>query len=320
MPRMRDRLRSLTLPPPAIWTLALLLAIGGGATLLGAAMPMSERSVVLLDVVCGVACLMGAATVWACGTRVPVAAVHALLGAGTAATTAIATFAHTSGGLVLTAFAYTWVSVYAAHFLSRRAAMAHAAAITVAFGAAVAVNDLPNRLISWAVVCGTVWAITTVIGVLTAQLRRQAETDALTGILNRQGLERVARQQFALASRTRSPLCVALLDLDRFKAINDTLGHGEGDRVLIRAAGAWRAAIRASDVLARHGGDEFVLLLPSTDSSDAEALLARLQDTSPARFCHGLTLRSEGDTLESAVARADRELYDAKALRRAVAA
>jgi diguanylate cyclase (GGDEF)-like protein len=314
-----DSERSATARPAAVWALSLLLAIGAAATLMGAAMPMSEGSPVLLDVVCGLTCLVAAATVWRLGERTTPVLVHAALAGGTVATSTIAAAAHTSGGLALTTFGYTWVSLYAAHFLSRRAAAAHAAAITVAFAAALAINDLPNRPITWAVVCGTVWAISAVVGVLTAQLRAKAETDPLTGVLNRQGLDRAARQLCALADRTDSPLGVAILDLDRFKAVNDTLGHVAGDRLLVESVAAWRATMRASDVLARHGGDEFILLLPATEPSAAEHLLDRLREESPVSFSHGLTGWSEGDTLDTALARADQELYRAKAARRAPA-
>jgi diguanylate cyclase (GGDEF)-like protein len=160
-----------------------------------------------------------------------------------------------------------------------------------------------------------VWAITLVIGVLSAQLRSQAETDALTGTLNRQGLARAARKLIALGERTESLLTVAILDLDGFKAVNDTLGHAAGDRLLAETVAAWRDGLRASDVLARPGGDEFVLLLPATGRSGAARVLDRLRAHSPSPFSHGLATVAPGETLESALARADRDLYRAKAAR-----
>ena len=106
---------------------------------------------------------------------------------------------------------------------------------------------------------------------------REAMHDPLTGLLNRRGLvERLDR----ILKRRRSgeqPFTVAYLDLDGFKAINDRHGHGVGDRCLASAAEAMRAVLRAEDLLARPGGDEFVALLPSADGETAGEVLARLQ-------------------------------------------
>lgn len=92
-------------------------------------------------------------------------------------------------------------------------------------------------------------------------LRRQATTDSLTGLPNRAEFERRADAMLARAERDGSGACLVLVDLDRFKAINDTAGHAAGDRVLVEAAGRLRRAVRESDIVGRWGGDEFVLLL-----------------------------------------------------------
>ena len=313
--RTMPSLGLLRVPPVGVWTLALLLTIGGATALLGAAMPMSAQAPVALDAACGAVGLGCAAVTWWLGAATPRVVIHGMLGIACAGATAIIASAATAGGLLLTAYAYTWIGVYAGQFLSRRAATAHAGLITAAFAGALLVNDLPNRAIHWSVVCATVWAITLVIGVLSAQLRSQAETDALTGTLNREGLARAARQLIALGERTESLLTVAILDLDGFKAVNDTLGHAAGDRLLAEPVAAWREGLRASDVLARHGGDEFVLLLPATGRSAAARVLDRLRARSASPFSHGLATVGPGETLDSALARADRDLYRAKAAR-----
>jgi GGDEF domain-containing protein len=89
-----------------------------------------------------------------------------------------------------------------------------------------------------------------------------AMTDALTGVLNRHGFQLLAEQQLKMATRNRIPVALLFADVDDLKTINDRDGHAEGDRTLARVAAAIRASTRESDVVARFGGDEFVVLLP----------------------------------------------------------
>jgi len=107
-----------------------------------------------------------------------------------------------------------------------------------------------------------------------------ATTDMLTGLPNRALLHDRLRETLAATSRDGSstaPLALLLLDLDRFKWINDTLGHHVGDAVLTRVAEALRGAVRRTDTVARLGGDEFAVLLPGADASDAEAVARTIQ-------------------------------------------
>jgi diguanylate cyclase (GGDEF)-like protein len=120
---------------------------------------------------------------------------------------------------------------------------------------------------------------------LLAQLREQAERleqqtreDALTGLYNRRHLEEVLREAFAAARRYRHPLSVALIDLDRFKWVNDTLSHQVGDEVLRTAAEIFTRFTRAADVVARYGGEEFVLVMPQTDLQGARAVCERIRE------------------------------------------
>jgi diguanylate cyclase (GGDEF)-like protein len=110
---------------------------------------------------------------------------------------------------------------------------------------------------------------------LVRQLRDAAETDLVTGVYSHRHLQDRIRQETARATRSRSPLSVLMVDLDEFKRINDEHGHLAGDRVLRAIAGALRAAVRTSDVVARYGGDEFVVLMPDTDATDAEPVAQR---------------------------------------------
>ena len=101
--------------------------------------------------------------------------------------------------------------------------------------------------------------------------------DQLTGALNRRGLEDAFESETSRANRRRSPLCVALLDIDNFKKLNDTLGHDAGDAALIHLATVIRETMRPQDTVARFGGEEFIILLPDTPLPDAQKALIRLQ-------------------------------------------
>src|SRR5690606_2572761 len=98
---------------------------------------------------------------------------------------------------------------------------------------------------------------------------RQMRHDQLTGTLNRRGLEEVFEKEAARAQRRGSTLSIGLLDIDHFKKLNDTLGHHTGDAALVHLANVVRKHLRPQDVLARFGGEEFLILLPETETDDA---------------------------------------------------
>jgi diguanylate cyclase (GGDEF)-like protein len=146
------------------------------------------------------------------------------------------------------------------------------------------------------------------------ELERLARTDELTGLPNRRDWEERLPAELARASRAEQSLCVAMLDLDRFKTYNDNRGHQAGDRLLSEAAEAWLGALRPYDVLARYGGEEFSLLLPDVDLDDAIALVERLRAATPdGESCSaGLAAWDGAEDAASLVGRADAALYEAK--------
>ena len=123
----------------------------------------------------------------------------------------------------------------------------------------------------------------------------------------------------ARAERSGEPLCLALLDLDHFKAYNDEHGHQAGDAHLRRAAALWRREVRTIDVLARYGGEEFGVLLPSCEIIEAHEVIDRVRAATPngQTASAGVVQYDGRESADSLLARADAALYRAKHLGRA---
>lgn len=153
------------------------------------------------------------------------------------------------------------------------------------------------------------------------RLETAAERDAMTQLYNLQTFRVLAAARIAAAADTEL-LAIAVLDLDEFKQVNDTRGHPAGDRALRLVATAVRAGLRGSDIAARYGGDEFVLLLDECDDAAAERIVQRVRQTvaalssgvgSPLSLSAGLaTYPSCGRDLDELIRRADEALFTAK--------
>ncbi|MEO5899460.1 MAG: diguanylate cyclase, partial [Ilumatobacteraceae bacterium] len=157
---------------------------------------------------------------------------------------------------------------------------------------------------------------------LTEQLEHQATHDTLTDLANRRTLELRLEEALARASRSGGMIALCFLDLDRFKDVNDTRGHAAGDALLVSIAEQIRTAVRTSDLPARVGGDEFVVLLDPIDGAgQALAAATRLRNLilaiddsdSPIGASIGLAISESGDSPAVLVSRADAALYRAKA-------
>lgn len=153
------------------------------------------------------------------------------------------------------------------------------------------------------------------------QLYQLAHTDPLTGVANRRSIIEAMHRALEHHNKTKEPLSLVLLDLDHFKQVNDQYGHETGDKVLVHVARLMRQNLRQGDYVGRWGGEEFVLLLPSTSLQEAQELCHRLrqllaenslESLRPVSASFGIASAIPGDTPDQLVSRADAAMYLSK--------
>jgi diguanylate cyclase (GGDEF)-like protein len=190
-------------------------------------------------------------------------------------------------------------------------------------------SNLHNRAVFYAYLGGAAAFnfsfLSLMIQRMLGHLRHLSQHDALTGLLNRRALEAALHREWQRARRSGRPLAAVALDLDHFKAVNDRHGHPVGDAVLVEAARRFERIARSSDLVARIGGEEFLVLMPEADEQGArraaERLLSELRRmpielpglSLPCTASAGVTRMQPGDgTPQEVLLRADRALYRAK--------
>ncbi|MEW6590364.1 MAG: diguanylate cyclase [Pseudomonadota bacterium] len=157
-----------------------------------------------------------------------------------------------------------------------------------------------------------------------AQMSTLVREDPLTRSLNRRGLDEEFAREAARADRYDAPFCVAVLDIDNFKALNDLRGHQTGDDALVHLVKVAKAQLRLTDHIARLGGEEFLIIMPNTPLDEAARIVARLQrrltkeyfladnEKVLITFSAGVAQRATGETQETLIDRADAAMYQAK--------
>jgi len=156
------------------------------------------------------------------------------------------------------------------------------------------------------------------------QISEVAHQDYLTGTLNRRGMDEALEREFSRADRHDTILCIAIMDIDHFKKLNDSLGHSAGDQALVHFVSVIKSVLRTTDVLARYGGEEFIIILPVTPQEEAIQVVTRVQRELTKKyfmnrnervlitFSAGVAERKPGEMPESLIPRADAALYQAK--------
>ncbi len=224
---------------------------------------------------------------------------------------------------------YVWPVLWTTFFFGRRGALAIVLSIGLAHAVTLlllpAASSYPGRWLD-VMVAVSVLAIVVLTLVdrndrLLTQLAGEARTDALTGLLNRRGFDERASLELARSSRDRGSIALLAFDIDYFKHINDEWGHEIGDRVLVRIGRLLRNESRDIDVVARFGGEEFIIMLPACADVEAQALAERVRlavatrDSSelpPVRMSAGIVASVAPESVESMLQRADSALYHAK--------
>src|SRR4051794_27833685 len=195
--------------------------------------------------------------------------------------------------------------IWIALFGSRRTLALSVVAVAVVYWGPIIVDhtDYPDS--GWRVGAGFI-CLCAILGAtmqgLRDQVRAQAQrltglalADDLTGLANRRAWDAAVDAALFAAERRGEPVCVALIDIDHFKAVNDAQGHAAGDAVLVALARAWEPVVRRGDLLARIGGDEFALLLPASDLDEARGVIARMSAGTAATPCSVGLARWDGE-------------------------
>jgi diguanylate cyclase (GGDEF)-like protein len=307
------------------WRLAAILFIGGGLGAIPADAlhrPAHEPTIYLLPLLA----LVSGAVCWAIADRVSRRWLPLMTVVATAEIALTVYFA----GEIFSIF-YILVCFFAAYVFDDRRVIAFqfglasvAALLPIAYDPDTARDTLILGLVLIPTLLLTAGAITFLRERLEAseeRFRRLAESDPLTGVGNYRMLLQRMPVELSHHHRHQRELAVIVVDLDDFKRVNDELGHQRGDRVLQEVAGSLLGAVRTSDVLVRHGGDEFCVVAPETDRAAADELAERLRDgirqvsvgDRPIGASTGCAIfPGDADNLNGLLSRADEELRTSK--------
>jgi len=266
---------------------------------------LGNRAIGVFDILVGLALLLT-------GRRWPRAAYHVLVAGGALLIATAMVLSKGSASAEDPIIVFTLPIVAGAAYFAWRGAAVHTAIVVAAAFAAMAYAGIRHSEII--IVLGALVCIGTFVAWLT-RLADRVEEDPLTQLGNRRALMRQLETAVERAERTGDGFAVVMLDLDHFKAINDSAGHAAGDELLRACAARWRDLVPDERLIFRYGGDEFALILPSCSLGDATELAERLRGGLPSGTTTsvGAAVWAPGDSSSLLMGRADVALYEAKA-------
>lgn len=220
-----------------------------------------------------------------------------------------------SGLAVLVLLPVIWLALYGTR---RQLALALTACVLTLAVPIVLVGEPRYPFAEWRRTVATA-LVATIVGLTVQRLvitvRGQSRTDPLTGLANRRAFEERMELELATARRSKRPLSAVFIDLDHFKSVNDRDGHAAGDRVITESGRAWGQVLRAADLLARIGGEEFIALLPDCGPNEAREIGERLRVATPRGMTSsaGVVTWDGRESSDDLLKRADRAMFAAKA-------
>jgi diguanylate cyclase (GGDEF)-like protein len=314
---LNDRLEALLFEPFKVIGIFRMAAVG--AILMS--LPFSHyshRSLAVLLIAAGVATIVTCVEFMIID-RLPVWSIHIDILVGVVFVSVLAAVGPSAH--VNFAVLYIWIAFFAALNFRPIVASLHIAGVGVAYAVVLAVgSDVPNPATDWMAMFGTATMLSAVAYGLMRVLRRTSREDPLTRMANRRSWDERTDEELERARRNKTPLSIAVIDIDDFKAVNDREGHQAGDRLLRKFADEWGGTIRGSgDFMARLGGDEFGLLAPGSDDIGIRRVVERLDAISlnGVSCSIGVATWNGTETVADLFRRADEAMYQIKRERRA---
>lgn len=292
-----------------VWTMALGLILRGMALFAAWLAPAGGLPVGADRIVIGVLSLVVGVTILAMRWQVPNWFLHLNVTLWMVMVAWLTATAASPLAVPMNLMSLMAVSIYVGAWFPPHQTVVHLAFGAVAsFVGVMAFGELREMFVLWLVAVLVSGFSSIVLNVMMRQMVRFASSDGLTGVLNRAGLIALVEHPVALAALPR-PLSLVVLDLDDFKQVNDTQGHQAGDELLVRFGEALRARTRSTDVVARTGGDEFLLLLGGIDEQAAIHIVERMRSELPAAASFGVAEWGHGENFDDVLAAADAAMY-----------
>lgn len=301
--------------PPRDLVLALLFVVAGFLGIFAAIFPLTEEAPTMLASGIGIFSILVGVTLLVPHDPYPTSILRIYTMSAILALSFLIANVNTELGIAVSAVPYLWFCVYFGAFFEPREARLQILLLCVCFGIALIVSGVAASPSLWVLYTATIIITTESLLASNHALRVRARQDPLTGLLNRRGFEDSIDPILALSERAGKPTSLIVIDLDGFKAINDSFGHLEGDRILARLARSWMEIKRESDLVARFGGDEFIVALPLTSNDEAMPMVDRFAAADPVSWSYGMVEVDSRDRFTVALRLADRALYDAKEAR-----